>query len=182
MITWPWASTGDRRQPCRTSCRRTRGRGWPSRSAGSCRWNRRCWCCRRGSRSRRRPSRSGSRRRELPCALAAGRAPVAAMMIDWFVLLLRAKTAMLLMLMPEGRAEIGQRDVGRAVGAGRQEVGRLPDAAAGAGDVDGVARRVGGIDRRSLTDLARGRHRCRRSPPGRRLSTPGSKERRSGSA
>ena len=48
-----------------------------------------------------------------------------------------------------GRAEVGQRDLGRAAGAGRQEVGRLPDAAAGAGDVDGVARGVGGIDRQA---------------------------------
>ena len=46
----------------------------------------------------------------------------------------------------DGRAEVGQRDVGRAAGAGRQEVGRLPDAAAGAGDVDGVARGVGRVD------------------------------------
>ena len=47
----------------------------------------------------------------------------------------------------ERRAEVGQRDVGWAVGVGRQEVGRLPDAAAGAGDVDRVARWIGRVDR-----------------------------------
>ena len=55
-----------------------------------------------------------------------------------------------------GRAEVGQRDVGRAAGAGRQEVGRLPDAAAGAADVDRVARRVGRVDREAA-DPARAR-------------------------
>src|SRR5439155_6991895 len=47
----------------------------------------------------------------------------------------------------EGRAEVRQRDVGRP---GRvEEVARLPDAAGGAGDVDGVARRVGRVDRQA---------------------------------
>src|SRR5262249_35160260 len=47
---------------------------------------------------------------------------------------------------PGARAEVGQGDVGRALRVGRQEVGRLPDPARGAGDVDGVARRVGRVD------------------------------------
>ena len=58
-----------------------------------------------------------------------------------------------------GRAEVGERNPGRARGAGREEVGRLPDAAAGAGGVDRVARGVGRVDGQA-GDLARG------SPPG----------------
>ena len=45
-----------------------------------------------------------------------------------------------------GRAEVGERNPGWAAGTGREEVGRLPDAAAGAGGVDRVARGVGRVD------------------------------------
>ena len=62
--------------------------------------------------------------------------------------------------------EVGQRDVSRAIGVGRQEVGRLPDAAAGASHVDGVARGVGGVDgdRADLAGVARDRRRADRRP------------------
>ena len=60
---------------------------------------------------------------------------------------------MLLILMPELGTEVGQRDVGRTVGVGGQEVGRLPDAATGAGHVHRVARGVRGVDR-DRADLA----------------------------
>ena len=77
------------------------------------------------------------------------------MMIDWLGSLLRAKTVIPPMLTAGGRAEVGERDPGRAVGVGRQEVGRLPDSAAGTGRVDRVARGIGGIDRRPApTDAA----------------------------
>ena len=65
-----------------------------------------------------------------------------------------------------GRAEVGQRDVGRAGGVGGQEVGGLPDAAAGAGDVDGVARGVGRVDGSPdpATDLGPDARRRRSTP------------------
>ena len=88
----------------------------------------------------------------LPSPLVA--LPVAAMMIESLGSLFRAKTVMLLMLMPADGAEVGEGDPGRPVGVGGQEVGGLPDAAAGAGGVDGVTRGVGGIHR-DRADLAR---------------------------
>ena len=85
-----------------------------------------------------------------------------------------------------GRAEVGERNPGRARGAGREEVGRLPDAAAGTGGVDRVARGVGGVDGQA-GHPARGvcRRGCwnpRRSTPGRPPSTAGSTGRRPGRA
>ena len=51
------------------------------------------------------------------------------------------------------RAEVGERDISRTTGVSRQEVGRLPDPAAGAGHIDRVARRVRRIHS-DRTDLA----------------------------
>ena len=75
--------------------------------------------------------------------------PVAAKMIDWLGSLFAAEDRDAADVDAGGRAEVGQRDVGRAAGVGRQEVGRLPDAAAGAADVDRVARGVGRVDRQA---------------------------------
>ena len=69
---------------------------------------------------------------------------------------------MLLMLIPEARPEVGERNISRAAGIRRQEIGRLPDPSAGSGHIDGVARRVGGIHR-DRTHLARGTGDCRRA-------------------
>ena len=65
------------------------------------------------------------------------------------------KTAIPPMLTPEvGPKSVSGIQVGPR-GAGRQEVGRLPDAAAGAAGVDRVARGIGGVDRQP-GDPARG--------------------------
>ena len=53
------------------------------------------------------------------------------------------------------RPEVGERNISRAAGIRRQEVGRLPDPAAGAGHIDGVAGGVRRIDG-DRTHLARG--------------------------
>ena len=92
--------------------------------------------------------------------------PVAAMMIDWLGSWFLGKMVMLAMLMAALGAEVGQGDPGRPAGAGREEVGRLPDAAAGAADVDRVARGVGGIhgDGVDLAGLVGARGRADRRP------------------
>ena len=69
---------------------------------------------------------------------------------------------MLLILIPEARPEVGERNISRATGVRRQEVGRLPDSAAGTGHIDRVARRVRGIHR-NRTHLARGTGDCCRA-------------------
>ena len=83
-----------------------------------------------------------------------------------------------------GGAEVGERNPGRARGAGREEVGRLPDAAAGAGGVDRVARGVGGSMARPVTrpegSAPGGAGSSDRSTPGRPPSTLGSTGRRPG--
>ena len=122
MPTKAWSRwVGERRPRCRQRC---------------------CRCCRAGPRSPRRPSSGGSRRRGVPVSPS----PVAAKMIDWFGSLLRPKTAMPPMLMPKVGPKSVSGIVGRPVRVGRQEVGRLPDAAAGAADVDRVARGVRRVD------------------------------------
>ena len=63
--------------------------------------------------------------------------------------------------------EVGERDPGRAGGVGREEVGGLPDAAAGTGRIDGVARRVGRIDRQARDTARAVRRRSRLSRCGR---------------
>ena len=73
---------------------------------------------------------------------------------------------MLLILIPELRSEVGERNISWAAGVRRQEVGRLPDPTAGAGHIDGVTRGVRGIHR-NCAHLARGtsdRRRAYRRP------------------
>ena len=132
-----------------------------------------------GSRSRRRPARSGSRRPGVPVSPFAGGGDD-----DRLVgVVVPGEDGDAADIDARGRAEVGERDVGRAARVGRQEVGRLPDAAAGTGDVHGVARGVGGIDQRSRPTRPRaGRRDVRPIDADRPPSRPGSTARRSGPA
>ena len=86
--------------------------------------------------------------------------PVAAMMIDWFVSLFRGKTVMFPMLIALlGPKSVSAIQVGPSR-AGRQEVGRFPDATTGTGRVDGVARRIRRIDRHARDTARPGRRDC----------------------
>ena len=69
---------------------------------------------------------------------------------------------MLLMLISGGRAEVGERNIRRAAGIGRQEIGRFPDSSAGSCHIDRVAGGVGRIHC-NCTDLASGTSDCRRA-------------------